>query len=318
MLIRWTKDKFYLLKYELLGGAILICLLALMLVLNLHQTPAPFVWLVMLLPILLNPLLGILAATAGMVFLLTKFYPELFNAYHLFLIPVGICFGISHVQLVHAAIHKSYQPRWLNRLIGEILSVQLFGSFLGFSLIHLQHHRHSADALRDPHPNRTGTFWGYVKDLDESISSHFEEMYFGRWGRSRKTEKIWKAYVAFVPLRQLLRASVILMVFGPVGFCFFFMPNLIVNQFVFAHMNYYTHPKKADGTSEIVNLDHNWKYKVMNVFLFGAYYHGNHHKAPWLFNPSKYDPQASRQRAVGSTRKARSSKPPKLSRYKRL
>ena len=51
--------------------------------------------------------------------------------------------------------------------------------------------------------------------------------------------------------------------------------------------NYYTHEQQPDGSVEVVNLDMNLYYRFCNTFLFGVFYHKNHHDKPNLFNPMR-------------------------------
>jgi hypothetical protein len=59
----------------------------------------------------------------------------------------------------------------------------------------------------------------------------------------------------------------------------------IVNYAWYIHFNYFTHQPNADGDMEVLNLNHNFYYKLMNATMAGIYYHKNHHRKASLFDP---------------------------------
>lgn len=65
-----------------------------------------------------------------------------------------------------------------------------------------------------------------------------------------------------------------------------YAPAYLTNVLVFAHINFATHKTNADGSTEIINLNHNMWYKTVNFFGSGVYFHKNHHVRPNLYDPS--------------------------------
>jgi fatty acid desaturase len=53
---------------------------------------------------------------------------------------------------LHDATHKAVasKHRWLNELVGRLSVVPLFGPYLAFKFVHLEHHAHTNDAAKDP------------------------------------------------------------------------------------------------------------------------------------------------------------------------
>ena len=290
MLTKYASDRYYLLKYALANTLVLAALVILLVRFNPLALPTPAVWLVLLLPVLL-PRAGLILATALVAGVVVTMHSGLLHAAQFLLIPVGICFGISNVQLIHACAHRSFRPIWINRPLGQFLSLQLFFSFLEFTVTHLEHHRHSDDERLDPHPNREGTFSAYFRGMEASRKNRFKEMHFDRWRLTPTSVLVWNGYQAALWVRLYLRAALVLLGLGPVAFCLFFFPSVVANQLTFAHMNFFTHRKNADGSTDILNIHEGWDFRILNFLMFDAYFHGNHHRAPSLFRPSKYVPK---------------------------
>ena len=76
-----------------------------------------------------------------------------------------------------------------------------------------------------------------------------------------------------------------MLVLGPVGFVFFYVPFKAVNALIYADFNYRTHRPAGAGSYEVVNLNHNLWYKLLNAISFGSYFHKNQHLQPLVFDP---------------------------------
>lgn len=196
------------------------------------------------------------------------------------LVLFGILFGFVHSQLVHFCSHNLFRPKWVNRFLGEILSLQFFGTFLGFTVLHLEHHAYADDRTKDPHSNEGEGFFRFFIKLTQTMAIGFEKIYFKHHGQRINSKKEWMKYKRLVPTRCFSRAVFLILLLGPVGFLFFFLPSMLSNYWVFGHLNYYSHLRKEDGTVEILNLNKKLSHKILNIFTLGAYNHANHHKAP--------------------------------------
>lgn len=202
------------------------------------------------------------------------------------LILLGLYIGIWTNVLIHNASHSLIGPKWFNRLVGEITGIQLLSGFPGFAIIHLEHHRHSDDLEKDPHPNPPGMgFWQYINETRLQLRKCFSRLYKEQWGENEKYKRSWKRVRPLLPLNRALRAMLLLVIFGPEVFTFCFIVSHIATQLAFGVINFYSHKRKEDGSVEIINLDYNIFYKLLNRVFSGAFYHKNHHLKPNLFNP---------------------------------
>lgn len=288
MLREYRRDPYFLLRYYLTcaiayGGIVALLVLF---------TPWTFsgsvwIWMALLLPLLANSFLGMIASAVLTIGALVVSRPHL-SFGHAGIVVLGIYFGMVAVQLIHNCAHKSFKPRWLNRVLGEVLAIHLLSGFPSFAILHLEHHRHADHPELDPHPNEDLSFFGYLLAIKGKLKRHFRRAFFQKWGDHPKAERIWATQQMLLPLNRVLRAWILLLLVGPVGFVLFMIPSFIANHLTFAHINFYTHAQREDGTVEILNLDHNWIYKLLNVVMIGGYFHKNHHLAPSLFNPAHY------------------------------
>lgn len=210
-----------------------------------------------------------------------------FSLFHFLLIPLGIVAGGMSAIFIHNAAHGCFGPKWLNRLIGEIAGTQQLYGFLGWKTAHILHHIYPDDPRKDPHAPMDLTFRQYAVTMPFRLTSKVTQYYFVIWGEGRKYKIIWKlnSFCGFWGLWS--RLIFWYLILGHSGFLFFFIPSYIFNNFIFPHLNYYTHRpyKNEQEKFEILNLNHNLYYKVANAIFFGIYYHKNHHLDSSFFNP---------------------------------
>lgn len=291
MLRAYRTDKSYLYRYYRNSTLVLLAVIA-GLALAFQGQGSALLWLLLLAPLALNSVLGIGLSLALLAGAYVHFYSGAVSLWQLALIPAGIYFGMINVQLIHNCAHKSFRPLWLNRPLGELLAVHLLSGFPGFVILHLTHHRYPDDPEMDPHPNGDLSFWQYFFSIKKKLKAFFRHTYFKQWGETPETRQLWKRQQLLLPLNRVLRAGVMLLLFGPTGFLFFIVPSLIANHITYAHINYFTHQKQKDGTVAIVNLDQGF-YRILNFFMLGGYSHKNHHDQPQLFNPARLPQEAS-------------------------
>lgn len=291
MLRAYRSDRAYLYCYYRNSTLVLALVIALLAALNLQQMPFAPLWLLLLAPLALNSILGIGVSLALLSYTFIHFYGADFSLTSLVWIPAGIYLGMINVQLIHNCAHKSFRPLWINRPLGELLAIHLLSGFPGFVILHLTHHRYPDDPALDPHPNGDLSFWEYFFSIKKKLKEFFRTTYFAQWGETLETKGLWRRQQLLLPLNRVLRAGVMLLVFGPTGFLFFIVPSLIANHITYAHINYFTHQRQADGSVAIINLDTGF-YRILNFFMLGGYSHKNHHDQPQLFNPARLPQEA--------------------------
>lgn len=194
---------------------------------------------------------------------------------------------------LHNAAHKNFfQNGVVSRFMGEACALFQMVGFPDWHIVHNLHHRYSDDVDNDPHPPRGLTFWQFLNSFKTTIGQVLARNYFERHGDTEETRKIWKQLSYLLPLNQFVKAVFWFLVFGPVGFAFFFAATIVNKNLLYGDFNYSTHAWK-DGVPEIRNLDHNLFYRIVNKTCFGLYFHKNHHLQPNLFDPRTLAPADS-------------------------
>ncbi len=285
MLRSFRTDPNYLFRYYAMSTFILLALAAVLIIFPLHEFPRGSVfWLAFLLPLLMNSVLGLALAFLIVLFSFLHFFSV--SSAQLLLVPGGIYFGMIAVQLIHNCAHKSFHPRWANRPLGELLAIHLLSGFPGFVILHLSHHQYTDHHELDPHPNGDLSFWRYFFSVKGKLKNYFRRTYLRQWQELPHSQRIWESTQLLLRLNRFLRAALLLLVAGPVGFALFLLPSFLANHLTFAHINYFTHAKDSNGSVEILNLN-SGVYRFLNLLMIGGYAHKNHHLAPHLFNPMK-------------------------------
>ena len=141
--------------------------------------------------------------------------------------------------------------------------------------------------MLDPHPNRDQTYWQYLNGLKGSLGAAFRRFHDAHWGDAPGADRRWQTVRALLSMNRVIRALLILFLFGPLGFTFFYIPSIIANQVTYAHINYYSHVHRGDGRVEIVDLNATWGYRLLNRLLMGIYCHATHHRHAYVLNPSR-------------------------------
>ncbi|MCE3012804.1 MAG: fatty acid desaturase [Proteobacteria bacterium] len=280
MLKQFRKNKSYLVISELQHLLLMSSAIAILSFWNPWNYQSIPMLILLCVPLIFSGPLGYLV-TGALVY--KYFSPPFLQESTAFLVLGGFFYGLVHSQVVHFCAHWLLRPRWLNRLLGEILSMQFFGTFLGFTIVHLEHHAHADDLSLDPHPNQAEGFFNYAIRLHGTMALNFKRLYFNLHGTTQDTERLWKTYLFLRPTRLFSRVIVLLLALGPKGFLFFLLPSMLLNHWVFGHLNYYSHIRKPDGTVDIQNLNQKTLHKVLNFFTLGAYHHADHHRSPNSF-----------------------------------
>lgn len=293
----YRRDPYFFLKYNLATLVVLGCA-SVFLYLNwssLHQVRHGWILLLCILPLCLPNLWTILFSALSLVvvcFFLDFFTVSLLD---LLLIPLGVIIGLQSAYLMHNAAHGSIKPGWLNRLTGELAGLQQLMGFPGWAVPHIIHHQHPDDPEKDPHPPEHLSFTQYLSHMGPSMARVARNFYFELWGDSATTRKTWKAMFWTSLLGRYLRAAFLLILLGPKIFVLCFIVSKVVNMLWYVHFNYYTHRPTDSGEMEVLNLDHNLYYRLMNATMAGVYYHKNHHMKASLFDPRNLDKNQDKQ-----------------------
>lgn len=287
------RHPFYLGRYYLLN--ILIYSTATVGVLywnQLFETVSPW-WILSLLPLFLNQFRFIAAGSILLLIITLNLYWGEISWTYLILFPAVIYIGHLSAVLIHNAVHNDFKPLWLNHVIGELCALQqLSAGFPVFKYIHSEHHGHSDDPEKDPHPPTGYTFWEFVDASRALIRNRLTAIYLKKWGDSEKSINSWKIQNGLLLCSRFVKTFFLFSLLGPKIFALLFLPSYLSNVFLFAAFNYFTHRKNESGIIEILNLDHNLYYKICNRILFGVFYHKNHHLRPKLFNPMNMKSEA--------------------------
>jgi stearoyl-CoA desaturase (delta-9 desaturase) len=224
-----------------------------------------------------------------------SFFSWNFTAIHLLYIPLGIFLGGLSCVYIHNATHQSFANKWLNDACGYLAGLHQLWGYRGWKIIHLIHHQYSDNVAFDPHPTKGERFWPYTRKMFVRSSITISKRYAEQW-RDRPNTRLLQAagLVAFLAQTVSFLAFWFLLL-GPVGFVLGYIPSLMWNHIMFAHINFFCHPlNESTQETAAANLNHKLYYKVANVLWHGIYFHGNHHKKPNLFNPRKMPaPRAS-------------------------
>jgi stearoyl-CoA desaturase (delta-9 desaturase) len=239
-----------------------------------------------------------LSAVAVVVMLVAHWRPldtrVVWNPWH-FLIgfPALVYFLICCHLWIHNATHGNF-PRWVNRMIGEVLGVVILVRYASWDIVHMRHHRFSDDE-KDPHPAYS-SYWKSFFSSIVYVERQLQQQYFDVWGDSEENRRYetFRARVSYGTNIALALAWYLLL--GPIGFFVLWLPcNMIAAAFV-GHFNWSTHNGSAGRDFRPVNLNHGY-FWLGNKLFTGIYFHANHHKRPHLFNPAKWEAKLGPQEA---------------------
>jgi len=206
---------------------------------------------------------------------------------HYFLPLMAILFCGLPSSILHNCAHRNFKPLLLNNILGEICGTFMLYGFKGFQVGHMFHHIYPDNPTYDPHPPRGYSFLRFVISPIEATLRVIRTAYFDFFGENEETRRSLAIQTSLFNIGIGLRVIFLFILLGPVYFSLLYLPIYLTNIFVFAHINYATHIENEDGNSEIINLDHNFYYRFVNLVSFGGYFHKSHHLKPQLLNPSK-------------------------------
>ncbi len=215
-----------------------------------------------------------------------------FSPWHLFGLPVAWTLSLVFSGLIHCASHGSLRPRTLNRPVGELLGLAQLSGFADWNIVHILHHSHTDDPVRDPHPPQNLTYWQYTKAMRALIVKVFVAKYFQLFGASEKSQQELKAFSRNSKLAHINKVVFWFLLLKSQIFFFLFAPSIVAKMFQFSWLNWAAHRPGKAGV-EIRNLE-GAGYRYLNIFSFGLFVHKNHHLVPTLFNPKSYDPTSEK------------------------
>lgn len=196
----------------------------------------------------------------------------------------GVLTGWVVSSFLHNASHGNIKNPFLNRIIGEFCGFWVLYGFTNFVLIHLLHHKHSDEELDPVNPKGMG-FIKFVSAPMRYMIQKAKLSLFQMHGHHSDYRAIWALQFLVLNINLGLRLVLWYTVLGRELFTLFYLPGLFSNIMLFAHINYVTHRNREDGTVEIVNINHNLYYKIINFITIGGYFHKNHHINVRAFNP---------------------------------
>jgi stearoyl-CoA desaturase (delta-9 desaturase) len=200
-------------------------------------------------------------------------------------VPALIYFLICCHLWIHNATHGNF-PRYLNRIIGEVLGVVVFVRYASWDIVHMRHHRFSDDTVKDPHPNYP-SYWKSFFSSIIYVERQLQQQYCDVWGDTEENRR-YEAFRAKVSYgTNVVLAVAWYQLLGPIGLSMWLPCNIIAAAFV-AHFNWSTHNGGAGRDFRPVNLNHGY-YWLGNKLFTGIYFHANHHKRPHLFNPMRWE-----------------------------
>lgn len=288
---QFLRDPFFLLKYNVVN--ILVLSLASVVLLRTWSSIGESLhsWLLLLcvLPMALPNFWTISFSALSLVAVSLYFGMFTMNLADLWLVPVGALVGLQSAFLMHNAAHGNVRPGWLNRLVGELCGLHQLMGFPGWTVPHIKHHQSPDDPDKDPHPPGHMSFARYLDQMFVQMARAARNTFFEQWGERKDVGRIWAAISYAGMLARYSRTVFLLLLLGTKVFVLGYVVSKLVNMVWYVHFNYATHRPKADGSVEILDLDHNWYYKAINAFMPGVYYHKSHHARASLFDPRKLD-----------------------------
>lgn len=202
-------------------------------------------------------------------------------------IPASIFIGIFSAGLMHQSSHSHIPNKILNRIVGELCALHQLIGFYGWQIPHIAHHRDSDVHGKDPHAPGEMSILQYSNRIKKDVLKSLETSYKDTFP-IRDADCIWRTTFFLIWTSRILRTLFWYALLGPFYFIFLFVSSYFVQLLFYVHFNWATHKTNERGEVEIRDLDDRLYYKIINVLLWGMFYHGTHHKTPEACNPKIY------------------------------
>lgn len=206
------------------------------------------------------------------------------EGWHLAIIPFAVILGVKLPALLHNAVHFNLRPRLLNDIVGEVIGFFVLFGLGPFRISHFLHHAF-ADTEWDTHPPEGKGFLWFMISTQINTITVIRRKFLQLHGNTLRSHTILFFEMMFYYVSLATRAAIWYLALGPELFLVLYLPAYITNVLVFAHINFATHATRDDGSTEILNLNHNTYYRFINWIGDGVYFHANHHSHPNLYNP---------------------------------
>ncbi len=213
---------------------------------------------------------------------------SLYTPYWPVLLPLAFVAGIKIPVVLHNAVHENFQPRRRNEVIGEVAGAFVLFGMAPFRISHILHHAH-ADSEMDPHPPNGRSFAMFLLTTQLNSIRVIRRKFLDYHGERFSSHAILIGEMGIYYLGILARVAFWVWLLGPALFVTFFVPAWLTNLLVFAHINFATHKTMPDGSVEMLNLNGNGYYRLVNFLGDGAYFHANHHRWQKRINPMRAD-----------------------------
>lgn len=221
----------------------------------------------------------------GLLINIIGFRELVWSNFYLATILLSVPIGWILSSLLHGASHGSVGGKILNRFVGEISGAMAGYGFSSFVLIHILHHKIPDSEIDPVSPKGVRFSYFLVNPLTNTIERTKQYLRLQFKDTNVNYENILRAQSILFYINIVLRLLFWFLLFGPGLFIFLYIPTLINNITIFAHVNYVCHFRYDNGEIEILNLDHNLYYKIANFITMGGYYHKNHHKKFNVLDP---------------------------------
>ena len=197
----------------------------------------------------------------------------------------AIVYGCALSSFLHNTSHGNIPNKLLNRIVGEWCGAWVSYGYTNFVMIHMLHHQFSDEEL-DPVNPKGMNFLLFLSAPMRYMIKTTKQYLFMVHQAIPHYAKIMQAQTVVFHINRILRVSFWYLLLGQDLFVWFYLPTLLTNFAIYAHINYVCHRDHADGSVEVVNLNHNLYYQIANRLTFGGYFHKNHHQKLSSFNPS--------------------------------
>lgn len=208
--------------------------------------------------------------------------------------------GWMVASFLHNTGHQNVSKGLLNKIVGEFVGNFVGYGFHNFIMVHMLHHLYS-DQKFDPVNPSGMSFLKYLVSPNRYMIKYTKVFLREAHREHKNYETILLSQTIVFYLNMGLRLVCWYLLFGPTLFVFFYLPAVLSNITILAHINYVCHRDLPDGSVEVFNLDHNLYYKIANFITIGGYYHKNHHQNFNLFDPRKLQKKKARLFTIQSS-----------------
>ena len=167
-----------------------------------------------------------------------SFIPEVSLVTAGILFPFSFIFGLIIATAFHNASHGNIKPRWLNKVLGEVIGYYVLDGMRPFRVGHIAHHSHFDDPLLDPHLLMGQSFWQFIKYSKGNTIEVLKRIYFKAHGDNDVSVKQINHQLLIYKIGFVFKIGFWYFIFGPALFLLFYLPSFLSYFFGFAYLNY--------------------------------------------------------------------------------